>query len=155
MKAYEKDYIEIKPLSNKVLDYSKELKKEIVFRTDVQPFSYLLLIINDIKTKYSVDTEDILMLFYLNELGVFKSVVNLEVDKKTNISKFVDKNLIERDFSIKEKTLYKLSKTAIDIILDIRDSINDVGKFALYNRELTIDVHSKAKRVISNMSFED
>lgn len=153
MEVYKKDYIELKPLSSKVLDYSKGLKKDIVFRAGVNPFSYLVLIFNDIKTKYSIDTDEILMLFYLNELGVFVKEINLTPEHKTNINRFIVKNLIEVDHSIKEKPLFKLSEIGFKIILEITDAINDVDKFTLYNRELTIDIHTKAKRVIKNIDF--
>jgi hypothetical protein len=153
MKAYQKDYIELKPLSSKVLDYSKGLKKDIVFRPGVNPFSYLLLIFNDIKTKYSIDTDEILMLFYLNELGVFVKEINLSPENKTNINRFIRRNLIEVDHSIKQKELYKLSEIGFKVILEITDAINDVDKFTLYNRELTLDIHTKAKKIIKNITF--
>lgn len=153
MKAYQKDYVNIKPLSNKVLDYSKTLKKEIVFRAGVNPFSYLYLILKDTTTKYSVNVEEILMLFYLNELGVFPHEIQLDPEKRTYVDRFVNRGLIERDYTIKERDLYKLSETGFKIILDVLDAINDADKFLLYNREMTLDVHTKAKKVIRNIKL--
>tara|TARA_R110000772_G_scaffold35637_7_gene85838 strand:- start:347 stop:832 length:486 start_codon:yes stop_codon:yes gene_type:complete len=114
-------------------------EKPIVVTANVSEGSYFIFGLLEIENRFGINSEKMILLLYLKELGIFS--LQLKILHRTfRIGDF--NNLIEQDFSRRGKTLYRLSMDGIKVIDEFNKIMSDNSKYLLANRHTDLDVDS-------------
>lgn len=112
--------------------------------------AYMIFAFEKIKKKHGIDYKTIIILNYLNELGVFSYRIKID-SKEIRLVDYVELGLISRDFKIKQKKLYRLTEKSIRIVSDFNDILSNESSFISQNRQADIDnLDDKVSSALSN-----
>lgn len=135
-------------LPNKADKESVFIKDNIIEANKIST-SYSLFALEVLSDKYYIEYEDILVILYLYELGLFELKINV-LQKKINLKHLLSNDFIVMDYNCQGKELYKLTKKSFSIVKEFNELINNVGSFLTHNRKAELDLKNKVTSVLDS-----
>mgnify|MGYP003640703375 CR=1 FL=1 len=144
-----KEIINKKPVKKALT--KKSLFKERVKKVEVNKYntSFLIFHLLDFEKKYDISQYNLMLLLYLKDLALFPTQLEI-VGRTIKLKELLTIKLIEEDYSVRGKVLYRLSLRGILIVDEFNSVIKDSTKYYLDNRNTDIDTESKIKSNIAN-----
>ena len=119
-------------------------KTNVIVESSASNFSYMLFGLKSTCDKYAIDYEKCLILMYLEELGIFAIDLKIFSDSK-KLTDYSAQGLIISDNMANGKNLYKLSKSGLEIVENIKNVMADESKFINLNRAVDVEADKKIK----------
>ena len=119
-------------------------QSKIVVSDENLKMSYIVFVLQKMSLEYNLSYENILLLVYLKELGLFRLQLDL-LDKKPQIGHFENKGFIEQDYSIRGKTLYKLTSEGLCFVQEFYSLMSSPDPFLSFNREVDTGLDKNMK----------
>ncbi len=138
-------FLKKKSLSNTVLFE----QKEIIVESSKISSLYTIFSLEYISEKFLLTYEEILIMLYLYELGLFKLKITI-INESFNVSNFIGLGYIVEDYSYKKTKLYKLSEKGINIVAEYLYHSKNNDTYISCNRQIGVDLDSKVKSTLSN-----
>jgi len=112
-------------------------------------FSFTIFVLEELSGKYLLSYEDILVILYLYEIVVFGRKIDFNGGWYL-LGNLIDKGFADKDYSIKEKDLYRLSERGIGLVNDYSKGFGNKDKWINENRKIPISDQSIVSSVISD-----
>ena len=145
-----KKFVRITPKSTKYIDYTQKARGELLINSSNLNICFLIFSMNEVIDKYQLEHKDILILMYLFELGLFSIYIDINTESKFSLNDYLKKGLIEEDFTNENKRLFRLSDAGIKLVRDVFYELEKSEVFKGRNREVDLDVESKAINFINS-----
>ncbi|WP_439132515.1 hypothetical protein [Polaribacter sp.] len=144
-----KKFVRVKPKSTKIIDYTSKVKKDFMISSSNLELCFLIFSVNEMLDKYKLTHEEVLIILYLYELGLFTIYVDINRGTEYSLNPFLKKGLIEQDYSNNDKKLFKLSDIGVDLVKNIFYNLENSEVFKNRNREISLELESKAVNLIN------
>lgn len=148
-KSTERRLVNIGEVVEKDLDYTKKYRyADIRINSSNTDLCYLIFHLDSLSRDYKININEVLLLVYLYELGVFSGTIEFE-GRLVRVIGLERYGFIEIDYSHNGKKLYSLSAKGIMFVKDFSKRISNSEHLIHRNRKAIMDDDSRAKAVIS------
>ena len=142
-------YIDLKHKKNPLNKKRVFNKEDIIVKSSEVNLSFLIFHFEEIKKRYNIDYQDVMILLYLQELGLFRSsliVFGLKIDLKelTRVGYVIE------SFKNKTNVLYKLTDRANEVLFELNLLIKNNNGNIMKNRTTDLSLEAKTKGVLDN-----
>jgi len=124
-------------------------KEEIVMKSTDVKTSYLIFQLQEIKEKYKISYEKILVLLYLQELGLFSDPIKV-FGEKIKLAEFIHAGYMAESFNNKSTVLYKLTDRGVGIVLEFNSLVDNNEGNIMKNRSTDLSLEAKTKGVLAD-----
>lgn len=122
---------------------------KIVIKAGISPYSYMIFALETIGKNNFIVYEDILLMLYLYELGLFKYTINILGGRYT-LRDLLNNEYVARDYSNKSNDLYKLTKKGLSIVNEVNEILSDKNRFISDNRQADLDLESDVSKTLED-----
>jgi len=123
--------------------------KEVVCTAALSDFSYTLLVLETLSSSTLLNYDEILAILYLDELVVFGKKIDVPSGWFL-LDNIIKMGFAQKDYSFRDKDLYKLSEKGFKVVTDYLQLFNDKEKWINMNRKITMSDDSVVKSVITD-----
>lgn len=149
-KAKKRDIVNVVEVDSKKADYTSRLRVgDVKIESSNINICYLIFHFQKIKKDLKLTFEQILILIYLYELGLFSRYVDIDNKFKKDILEFKDLGFVKEQF-VGDKRYYSLSDNGLYLIRDLFNDINNSSKHKGKNRKAELDLENKVDIVLNN-----
>jgi hypothetical protein len=143
----EKRKVEVQISVNKVVEVIEA--KELITNFSSNDFSFTIFVLEELSLKYYLNYDEILIILYLYELVLFGRKVDF-FGGWYMIGDLIDKGFADKDSSVTDKDLYRLSEKGYSLVSDYSDGFKKKEKWINENRKIPLTDNSEIKSVINN-----
>ena len=143
----DKRKVEVQISVNKVVEVIEA--KELITNFSSNDFSFTIFVLEELSLKYYLNYDEILIILYLYELVLFGRKVDF-FGGWYMIGDLIDKGFADKDSSVTDKDLYRLSEKGYSLVSDYSDGFKKKEKWVFLNRKIPLTDNSEVKSVINN-----
>lgn len=145
-----KKYVRLTSKSTKKINYTDIVKKDFVIDSSKLNICFLIFSMNEFLIKHQLNHEELLIILYLFELGLFPLLINLNRGSDYRLQSFLKKGLIEKEENVdNKKNLHRLSDVGLNLVKDVFYQLEKSDDFIGFNREILMDLDSRSTDILN------
>jgi hypothetical protein len=143
----EKTKVDVQITVNKSIEVIEA--KQLVTNFSGNDFSFTIFVLEELSSKYYLNYDEILIILYLYELGLFGKKVDF-FNGWYMLEDLIQKGFADKDSSFTNRDFYRLSEKGYSLVSDYSDAFKKKEKWVSLNRKIPLTNNSEVKSIIND-----
>lgn len=145
-----KKYVRLTSKSTKNVNYTDVVKKDFIIDSSSINICFLIFSMNEFLIEHQLNHEELLIILYLFELGLFPTYIDINRGPKYSLNSFIKKGLVEVEGNIEnKKNLHRLSDIGLELVKNVFYKLEKYNDFIGFNREVLMDLDSRSTDILN------